>query len=406
MLNILILEDNSAKLAEISQVLLQTTLVDHDSIESVGDALSARKKIKSVSFDLLILDLSVPEMLGEHPNQDAGIRLLQDLIDDDDLQMPQKIIGLTGYIELAASAAARFQSYGIVLVHYVQRSTEWHTPLIMQLRQISSWLSAERTVQYSYQDYLGIVCALDVEFDAIQKLPWHFEEIKVPGDPTLYIRGHFFQNGKKLDVVAALCPRMGMSAAAITSLKLIQNFRPKILAMTGITGAIRNQARLGDVIVAEECWDWGMGKWIKKDSVTTFIPGPHHISLDSGLQGAALRLSRNTHALNQIRELCDGTKPETTFRVLIGPVASGSAVISTQEMTENIHAQHRKLIGIEMEAYGLYSAASEAPHPRPIPIAIKAASDFADDQKDDNYRVFCASASAQVLRYLVENGFD
>lgn len=405
MLRVLILEDNAEKLAETSQVLLDTGLVDHDSIESVGDAFNARKRIKDALYDLLILDLYVPEKLGEAPNQDTGKRLLEDIVTDEALQMPRRIIGLTGFKDLAANFTADFQAYGVILIHYIQRSSQWHTPIIMQLRQISSWISAEKNNNTNYNYHLGIVCALDVEFDAIQKLPWHFEAKEVSGDPTLYIQGYFLQNGSRKEVIAALCPRMGMSAAAITSTKLIVNFRPRILAMTGITGAIRGQARLGDVIVAEECWDWGMGKWIKKNGHSLFIPGPHHLSLDSGLHGAVLRLSRDSTVLNQIRELCEGPKPDTNFKVILGPVASGSAVISAQEMTDHINAQHRKLIGIEMESYGVYSAASESSHPRPIPISIKAASDFADDQKDDSFRLFCASASAQVLRHLIENSF-
>ncbi|SDY96019.1 phosphorylase family protein [Hymenobacter psychrophilus] len=406
MINVLVLEDNGDKLNETSQVLLETGLVNHDSLESVGDVLSARKRLKTKQFDLLILDLSVPVRLGEHPHSDAGRTLLNDLLREEDMLMPRKIIGLTGYEDLLSDYAPDFQSNGIILVKYVPRSSSWHLPLVMQLKQIASWISAERSVEIPYQFYLGIVCALDVEFSAVQKLPWNFEEVKVPGDPTLYIKGSFNLNGTSMDVVAALCPRMGMSAAAITSSKLIVNFRPRILAMTGITGALRGQARLGDIIVAEECWDWGMGKWINKGDVPVFVPGPHHLSLDPTLYGEVQRLSRDKATLLKIAECSDGTSPDSSPRLLIGPVASGSAVISAQDMTEQIQAQHRKLIGIEMEAYGVYSAASEASHPRPRAIAIKAASDFADDQKDDNYRQFCASISAQTLRFLMERGVE
>lgn len=406
MINVLILEDNNDKLTETSQVLLGTNLVDHDTLESVGDAFNARKLLKSRVFDLLILDLAVPARLGELPQPDTGRQLLIDLLRDEEMLMPRRIIGLTGREDLLGNFAQDFQSNGITLVQYIPRSTVWHLPLFMQLKQINAWLSAERSVVAKYKTYLGIVCALDVEFSAVQSLPWNFEELKIAGDPTLYIKGNFLQNGVLMDVVAALCPRMGMSAAAITSLKLIENFRPHILAMTGITGAIRGQAQLGDIIVAEECWDWGMGKWIKKGNDPVFVPGPYHLSLDAMLYGAVLRLSRDKIALNQITSKSKGTPPYTNPRLLLGPVASGSAVISAQEMTEQIQSQHRKLIGIEMEAYGVYSAASEASHPRPIAIAIKAASDFADDQKDDNYREFCASISAQTLCFLMEKGIS
>ncbi|WP_303312785.1 hypothetical protein [Hymenobacter sp. BT730] len=406
MLTVLILEDNNDKLTAIASTLIRTGLVDSSSIVNVADTLSARIRLRDKQFDLLVLDLLVPEQLGQRANPDGGRHLLEDLLESEEYHMPRRIIGLTGYENLAGELSAEFQAHGVILVHYDHKSDSWEMPLIMQLRQIIATKNAENSTKKSYNIYLGIVCALEVEFDAIQKLPWFFEPYYIDGDSTVYIKGHFSQKGISREVVAALCPRMGMSAASITSIKLIEAFRPEILAMTGITGAVRGQANLGDVIVAEECWDWGMGKWTQLDGNALFVPGPHHLSLESNLHGAALRLKRNSMAMAAIRELSDGPKPETILKMHIGPVASGSAVISTQKMTDHIQAQHRKLIGIEMESYGLYSAAAEATMPRPRAISIKAASDFADDHKDDSFRHFCASASAQVLRHLMETGVD
>lgn len=399
----LIVEDNTSKLNDIVNVLTKTLLLDFKTIEVVQDAFNARKKLEEKGFDILILDLSIPESLGNQPDPSAGLRLLDDIHNDDTYNTPTRIIGVTGYGELANSFTADFNAYGVVLVKYDSTSTTWEAPLSMQVRQVAA-LAKAATVTKTFQNYLGIVCALDDEFDAVQKLPWNFEEVTLTGDPTLYIQGSFIQKGNRLTVVAALCPRVGMSAAAITAIKLIEGFRPKILAMTGITGALRGQANLCDIIVAEETWDWGMGKWSRKKSSNIFSPSPHHITLDADLRSAAARLSRNEKELLKIREEWHGEKPSTIPKLLIGPVASGSAVISTQDMSDTIAAQHRKLLGIEMESYGLYAAAAEATFPRPVAISIKAVSDFADENKGDNWRYYCCYASAKVLKAIVENG--
>lgn len=404
MINVLILEDDHHKLTAIVEALVQTGAVSHETIETARDSLTARRMIAARRYDLLVLDLAVPERLGEEINPEAGRRLLDDLFENQRLHMPGRIVGLTGYEELAGSFSNEFLARGVVLVRYEPTSDAWRPPLVMQIRQITAWKRAEASASRGYQRYLGIVCALEVEFDAIQRLPWGFREANVPGDPTVYIEGEFEQRGTRQEVVAALCPRMGISAAAITGLKLIDAFRPQILGMTGITAAVRGQANLGDVIVADECWDWGMGKWSRRGSDSVFSPGPHHLALDADLRTAAVRLSRSAEILTQIRAGWAGPKPDTMLRILVGPVASGAAVISAQEMTEQIRAQHRKLIGIEMEAYGVYSAAAEATLPRPRVIAIKAASDYADDQKDDSWQHYCAYVSAAVLRNLVESG--
>jgi nucleoside phosphorylase len=277
--------------------------------------------------------------------------------------------------------------------------------LITLLRQVISRKRAESNTPHNFSSALGIVCALEAEFDAVQRLNWNFREVPVPGDPTLYMEGSFQRSGTDCRVVAALCPRMGMSAAAITATKLVYAFRPAILAMTGITAAVRGKANLGDVLIAEECWDWGMGKWMTHNGQPAFSPGPHHLPIDAIFWSAAMRIARDTSLLANIREAWAAPKPDTALRVVLGPLASGAAVISTQSMTDQIAAQHRKLIGIDMEAYGIYSAAAEAPIPRPRAIAIKAATDFADEQKADSWREYCCYTSAQVLRHLAERGY-
>jgi nucleoside phosphorylase/CheY-like chemotaxis protein len=406
MLSVLILEDNQRKLSDVVNVLIGTGLVDHSSIDTANDAFTARKLLAKKYYDILILDIVVPERLGEAPSENSGCMLLQDINLESTLNMPGRVIGLTEFTDLAQKFVNDFQTGGVVLISYNESSDSWHKPVVVQLKQHINWQAAKTNGEREFQTYLGIVCALDVEFDAIQKLPWSFADEKIGGDPTMYIKGSVNCNGTLKTVVAALCPRMGMSAASITSMKLIEAFRPEIIAMTGITGAVRGHANLGDLIVADECWDWGMGKWGRKEGKQVFMPGPHHLSLDADLRNAAARLSRNTKLLASIRDDFNGDKPDTVLRLLVGPVASGSAVIASQEMTENIQAQHRKLIGIEMESYGVYSAAAEATFPRPKAISIKAASDFADDQKDDSYRYYCSFVSAMALYHLVLQGLQ
>jgi nucleoside phosphorylase len=64
--------------------------------------------------------------------------------------------------------------------------------------------------------------------------------------------------------------------------------------------------------------------------------------------------------------------------------------------------QHRKLLGIEMESYGVLAAAEESPRPQPIAFAIKSVCDFADLEKSDSFQHYAAYTSAEVLRRLVE----
>ena len=97
-----------------------------------------------------------------------------------------------------------------------------------------------------------------------------------------------------------------------------------------------------------------------------------------------------------------GSPAPGPLRVLIGPVATGSLVVADGQVVEEIQAQHRELLGIEMEVYGLYAAAHCASKPRPMAFALKAVCDFADSSKNDDYQRYAAFASANVLRVLME----
>ena len=74
------------------------------------------------------------------------------------------------------------------------------------------------------------------------------------------------------------------------------------------------------------------------------------------------------------------------MQLLIGPVVSGASVVTDPEIVKDVlENQHREVLAIEMEIYGMYYAASWAINPRPRFIALKAISDFADSKKGDQF---------------------
>ena len=55
------------------------------------------------------------------------------------------------------------------------------------------------------------------------------------------------------------------------------------------------------------------------------------------------------------------------------------------------------------ENHGLYYAASQAKRPKPIPICIKAISDFANKDKSDDHQEYAAYVSATFMKHFVQN---
>jgi len=106
--------------------------------------------------------------------------------------------------------------------------------------------------------------------------------------------------------------------------------------------------------------------------------------------------------LDEIRRDWPGEEPSTPLRMHLGPVASGAAVLEDPRYTELIQAQHRKLMGIDMETYAVLAAADECPLPQPKAFSIKSVCDFADPSKGDSHRNYAAYTSAAALRIFIE----
>jgi nucleoside phosphorylase len=250
---------------------------------------------------------------------------------------------------------------------------------------------------------LCIVTALpDPELSAVLKLDWDWKVRETIHDGSVYYEGRYQNKGVAKSVFAVAAPRMGMAAAAIATLKLIYTFRPRYLSMVGIMAGIKGECNIGDVIVADPSWDYGSGKYLVKGDEVIFSAAPHQLSLDSFVRGKIGLLSRDHSALAEIRDAWQGAAPKTTLSLHLGPVACGAAVRQDGVVAAEIKKQHRKVIGLEMETYGVYSAAVEAPIPQPKFFSFKTVSDFADKHKSDDFQPYAAYASANMMRIFVE----
>lgn len=186
------------------------------------------------------------------------------------------------------------------------------------------------------------------------------------------------------------------------SAKMISAFRPRYLAMTGILAGMPGECELGDIIVADPSWDYGSGKWRLEDGVPIFEPAPYQISLNSFVRGKLALMSHDSSLVDDIRRTWRGQKPPTPLSMRVGPVASGAAVLAIPQVWDIVKRQHRKLLGIEMETYGVLAAAEASPLPQPKAFSMKSVCDFAGPDKNDAFQAYAAFTSAQALRVFVE----
>jgi len=117
-------------------------------------------------------------------------------------------------------------------------------------------------------------------------------------------------------------------------------------------------------------------------------------------------ISLNKELLKNIRKDWEGNRPKTDINIHIGPVATGAAVIANSKTIEVIKQSKRKVLGIEMEIFGVMYAAMNCSKPRPYVFGLKAVCDFADSNKSDGFQDYAAYVSARVLYKLIELYLD
>ena len=176
--------------------------------------------------------------------------------------------------------------------------------------------------------------------------------------------------------------------------------------MPGICAGVRDKTNYGDVIIADPCWDWQVGKHLVKDGEKEFAIQPEQLALQAHIRSKWDQLRVEKAVWASIKDTWRDP-PETELKVRIGPAVSGSAVLADGDIVARIKEQHRGLLAVEMEAFSVLAAAQIASYPRPTAFTCKAVCDFADQKKDDRWQSYAAYTSVAAMtnfleRYLID----
>ncbi|MBP0633077.1 response regulator [Cupriavidus sp. AcVe19-1a] len=384
--------DGKAKL--VAKVVKGMSGMELEHVSSSRDAL---KFMKSRRVDLLILDLQIPSEFGMDVEMTGGKQLLEYLELKDDVLKPGRVIGLTAHKDSYEQCKEFFGSRGWALL-LDPSEDELETLVAAQMMG-----SAADSPAFD----VAIVTALEhTEMEAILALPYEWKSTRFRDDISSYHVGTItLQDGRKKSVIAASAPRMGMAATAVLATKMCLKFKPAVLAMTGVAAAVKGEAELGDILVADPSWDWGSGKLTLRQGKPVLLSDPAQMSLEPEVAAKIRTLAVSREYLNEIYANFDGKRPSHNLTVRVGPVASGAVVLEDPATVDLIRSQNRKTIGIEMEAYGVMSAAFYMGPQRPVSLVIKSVCDFADPTKNNEWQPYAAYTSAQYLHRLLSAHF-
>jgi nucleoside phosphorylase len=395
MIDILLVDDVEAKCDSITTFINQILDTQPHRITVARNVTEAVDELRQRQFDLMILDLNLPKRSGDPPTPDGGLHILDALkAKTKGTLTPIHLVGLTALPELVDKHAARFTKELWHLVAFSSGHTDWFAPLGSKLVHI-----AESKIQAPTKPYgvdLAIVTALHhVELEAVLALETTW--IQEPGDETIYHRTNFASPRGTLRVIACAANEMGLAASAATAMNVIHRFRPRYLAMTGIAAGARGN--FGDVLVATHVWDYASGKVRHKAGLSEFLPAPSQIQLEPVLKSKLNLFCLDQSVTRRIRAEWQGDpQPATELAHHLGPMASGGSVVESKPLMDQVKKQHAKLIGLEMEAYGIFMAAKVCDEPRPQAFVIKSVCDFGKPPKTDEYQRYAGYTSAQFLK--------
>ncbi|RQP24226.1 phosphorylase family protein [Piscinibacter terrae] len=401
-MRVLIVDDEYSKVQAIAAALRAVPEIFDLNIVHETTAQAARATLRRDAIDLLVIDLHLPDVIGEQGSAEGGLALLSMMCLDDKVQLPTDVIFLSGREELLENATSKVAALGAMIYQYRADLTLWKCALVGRAKYICH--RKKRTRDLPRNVDIAIVTALrSPELDAVLNLPYKWRQERLSGDPTPYYFGTIERGSDRapLTVVATCATRKGMPSAGALAARVSTLFSPKYLVMTGICAGLAGKAALGDIIVADPTWDCGSGKQAEDVyGSPVFKAAPYQRQLDVNVMHIASELAKEPTIVQSIRAGWSERVPAGTLTVRVGPMASSASVVAASEFAASIAGQHKDLLAIEMEGYAVMAAAEYARVPAPISIVIKSVCDFADAKKDDDWQTYAAYTSAAFADHL------
>lgn len=376
-MDILLIEDCAKKTAEIMEQLITFEPSIRPEVIVSNTLEDARRNLLKKRFDLIIFDFYLPISESLPDAVDLSSELIAEFCESDNYDAES--IAITRYDLKSIEHVNEFNANGVTVVKYSDSSVVWKKGLERQIKKIS---------EKSRYDFL-IFCALSKERMAYKNTCAVLGSLqKIKGLNCQEIT---------VDSKVGLCIvplRMGPVHTAIMASKAIERFQPKLVAMSGICAGFPGEAKMLDIIVADNVWDYSVGKITDEG----FKSEPYPLQIDNGLKVNIQQLIEDGSLLKSVMSSVSLPEEFSNVEIIMGSLASGSAVIASREKMKKISEQHRKIVGLEMEIASLYEAANQSLC-KPLYIAAKSVVDTGDVKKDDSVH---GSACILSAKFIVE----
>lgn len=398
-IDVILLEDDPSKKNRLLQLLngkpelfgrIDTALCTNDAL----------RLMKAHQYDLLIADVVVPNSLGGEKSEQHCIAMFERLDDGlDNVIRPKYALPVSASTELTEEAHEFFRGRPWGILPY----DESNDTSLVSIEKVAAFVVSEKlhAPQAPSCDIFLIAALMDPEFLALEELSIEWGALE-PLDRLQLVRyATVMVDNTPLRIASGFCHRMGPVPAAVLTTKAMLKLRPKLVIMAGICAGIPGKAEIGDVLAAEISWDWQSGKHVDSMGAEAFQIAPHQVVIDDNSRTQLLLLKRDKDFWDTLAPLAASAKTAIP-RLILGPVATGSSVLADARVSERIRTnQHKNVVGLDMETYGVYSAV-ESCDPSTKVISMKAVCDKGDLKKDDQFQSYAAKVSAAAVLQLIK----
>lgn len=358
-MDLLVIEDNDDKFFEIKESIELSLGVEGYSIHRACSLEVAIRKIYEQTYDLIVFDCYLPTNVG--CERDVSKELLEAF--SASINFGCEAVAIT-ILEESEIEYVEFNQYGVNVLRY-DSDKNWSKALQNKL---------SRLVQKITYDFL-IFCALEEERDGYKRADCELGELVPLGE--LNCQKVSVDNRQGLIIVP---PRMGIIPAAITATRAIDLLKPKLVAMSGVCGGIKDKSSILDVIVASVCWQFETGKYTSG----TFSREPYQVAISAELDVHLSQFINSPGYVNKNKEGFFFSELQGS-KIKYSPFATTSYVVADDEITERVISDHRKVAAIDMEMAAIYEAARQAVV-KPKYFGVKTVVDLANVEKNDAFR--------------------
>ena len=390
-MKVLVVDDDEAKVAAIVSTIESSLGSKREHGITVASTLSnAIRVLGEISFDLIIMDLMLPYLTDGAAESRAGLELLRQLRSVDGKNRTTSVIGMSAFPEEVAAYRDKFDELGVLITTFDDTGT-WSRSLLRILEDVGSKSDAKTDL-----DFL-VICALEeerqgFEFTGLKKV----SEVVVGGLNVHYVR---LQGEREYFGGLIRLGQMGLVASTYETAWALNVFRANVLCMSGICAGFSKEVNLGQVVVGSPAWEYQAGKWSKNG----FEIAPAQIPLKSQTRSIIDHVFSKEGFAQVLEAHIDASYPRPALRSkpILAPFVTGSAVIADSQKLAHIEQQHRKVAALDMETFGMYFAAHEAPTSLQHYFSAKCVVDLADSEKDDDLHHYGCSVSAKATELLL-----